>query len=154
MSVTLTTIDNGIHDTLEAGITLVEFSQNLENLTEALVNTPCLQVYWNSLSSVSEGSGTDRRTFGGNASVAPIRTQRYTWAIDLYLDPRAMLDTIFVNMLPMVDEINGILEAQNQKPYFGVSAIQSFTYSCQRGNIEYAGTSYPVVQWVLEIYVF
>jgi hypothetical protein len=158
MAVSLTTIDNGIHDTLQTELTAnnsdIQWVHNLDDLKEGLANTPCIQVYWNSLEPVSEGSATDRRTFGGNASAAPIRTKRFVWSVDLYLNPRSMIDQILTKMLPYVDEINDILEAQNQKPYFGITGIQSYTWSAQRGTQEYASTMYPVCQWTIEILVF
>lgn len=154
MAITLTQINSAIHDTIANNLTTIDYTQDYDDLTEGLANTPLLQVYWNNLQFVSEGSSTDRRTFGGDSNKKPVRTKRYTFRADLYLDPRAMLDTVFSEMLPIVDEINDILEDQDQEPYFGLSGIKSYTFSCERGNIEYANASYPVVQWTIEIYVF
>lgn len=153
MAITIAQINSAIHDTFANNLTTIDYTQDYDTLTEGLANTPLLQVYWNSLNPVSEGSSTDRRSFG-SATVKPIRTKRYLFNADLYLDPRSDIDRNFAQMLPIVDEINNILENQDDEPYFGLSGIKSYTWSCQRGNIEYAQTSYPVVQWVIEIYVF
>lgn len=158
MSVNLTTIDDGIRDTLfnalDAANSDIQWVDNLDDLNEGIGNTPSIQVYWDSLNPVSEGSATDRRTFGGNASVAPMRTQRYIWTVDLYLDPRAIIGQMFAKMLPYVDEVNAVFEAENQGPYFGVTGIKSFTYTATRGQQTYASVVYPTVQWTVEIYVF
>jgi hypothetical protein len=152
MAITIAQINSAIHDTFANNLTTIDYTQDYDNLTEGLANTPLLQVYWNTLNPVSEGSSTDRRTFSGGSK--PIRTKRYLFNVDLYLDPRSDIDRNFSQMLPIVDEINDILEEQDEQPYFGLAGIQSYTWSCQRGNIEYAQVLYPVVQWVIEIYVF
>ena len=152
MAITIVQMNSAIHDEFANNLTTIDYTQDYDNLGEGLANTPLLQVYWNSLSSVSEGSATDRRTFGGGAK--PIRTKRYVFRADLYCDPRGMLDANFIQMLPIVDEINNLLEAQDTKPYFGLDGIQSYTFSCERGVITYAQTDYPVVQWTIELYVF
>lgn len=153
MAITIAQINSAIHDTFANNLTTIDYTQNYDTLTEGLANTPLLQVYWNSLNPVSEGSATDRRTFGGGG-VKPMRNKRFIFNADLYLDPRSDIDRNFAQMLPIVDEINNILENQDDTPYFGLAGIQSYTWSCQRGNIDYAQVSYPVVQWVIEINVF
>lgn len=153
MAITIAQINSAIHDTFANNLTTIDYTQDYDSLTEGLANTPLLQVYWNSLNPVSEGSSTDRRSFSG-AGAKPIRTKRFLFNADLYLDPRSDIDRNFTQMLPIVDEINNILENQDNEPYFGLVNIKSYTWSCQRGNIDYAQISYPVVQWVIEIYVF
>ena len=156
MSITLTQINNALYNTFNVtSVTnLVPYTQNIGTLTEGLANTPCFQVYWELLNPVSEGSSTDRRTFGGDSSNAPVRTKRLVYHLDVYLDPRNHIDQIFVNMLQIVDAVNDILENQNTKPYFGLAGIKSYTWSCERGSTEYANILYPTVRWVIEIYIF
>lgn len=155
MALALTTINTGIKDTLEANstlLTLVPYMQDIGDLTEGLTNTPALQVYWQNLGQVSSGSSTDRHTFGGGSD--PVRIKTFTFYIDVYLDPRAHLDQLFVNMLTIVDAVNDVLEEQDIKPYFGVENIKSFTWSAERGVTTYAQIDYPTVRWTIEIVVF
>ena len=154
MSITIEQMNSAIHDTLANNLTTVDYTQDYDDLTEGLANTPLVQVYWDALTTVSTGSSTDRRTFGGDSNKKPVRSKTFIFHVDLYCDPRAHLDSMFVQMLPIVDEINNILEDQDQKPYFGLSGIQSYTFDATRTNIDYAGTNYPVVQWNIEIGVF
>lgn len=154
MSITIVDMNTAIYNTLKNNMTLVDFTQNYDNLGEGLANTPLVQVFWNSLNTVSEQSSTDRRTFGGDPNVKPVRTKRYIFRADLYLDPRSDIDRNFAQMLPIVDEINDIFEDQDMEPYFGLTGIKSYTFSCERGVVEYANIVYPVVQWTIELYVF
>lgn len=153
MSITIAQMNTAIHDTFEDNLTLIDFFQDYNDLSEGLANTPLLQIYWNSLNTVAENSATDRNTFGSSTQ-KPLRQKRYIFRVDLYCDPRANLDSVFVQMLPIVDEINNVLEAQDAKPYFGLDGIKSFTFTCERGNIEYGSVNYPVVQWTIELSVF
>lgn len=162
MAVLLTAINSGIHDTFETNFVmptslaaeLVDvFWQDYDDLTEGVINTPTVQFYWNGLDTVSEGSTTDRHTFGDN-SKTPVRIKNFEFRIDLLLDKKSFVHKIFTHMLPLVDAINDVLEAENQQPYFGVEGIKAFTWECVRGDIEYGDYTYPAVQWTINITVF
>lgn len=161
MAVALTAINTGIHDTFVSDFVfppalvaeLVKMTwQDYGDITEGVANTPTIQFYWENMATVSSGGDTDRQTFGGSSQ--PERIKDFEFRLDLYLDRSAHMHKVFGHMLPLVDAVNDVFEAQNAKPYFGVAGIKSFTFECERGQIEYSKQPYPVVQWLIGIRVF
>ncbi len=158
MAVALTAINTGIYGTfvsdlvfppsLVAELDHMTF-QNFDDLTEAVTNTPTMQFFWEGMDIVSSAGETDRHTFGGGE-----RIKDFNFRVDLYIDRSSSLHKLFGHMLPLTDAINDVFEAQNQKPYFGIDGIKSYSFSCERALVEYGGYTYPVVQWELGIRVF
>lgn len=145
-------INTAIYTTLkEADDELKKYSQNYDDLSEAIKNTPMLQIYWQSL---DNPSATDRSTFGGGE-----RIQDLTFYVDLYLDQRSHVDKIFKQKFNLMNKIEKVFNAQNRKPYFGLATIKSFHWRVERSTFEYGGVdgqsfNYPGVRYTLDIRIF
>lgn len=149
---TLFGISDAIYESLRnSDGDLAKYSQHYDNITEAIKNTPMLQIYWQNS---DNPSSTDRSTFGGGMRISD--TEFY---VDLYLDQRAHVDKIFKQMYPLFDSIEKVFNAQNQKPYFGLETIKSFSWRADRATFEYGGIGnqvwqYPGIRYTLDIRVF
>jgi len=145
-------VNTAIYDTLKVSDSELEkYSQNYDDISEAIKNTPMLQIYWQGL---DHPSSTDRNTFGGGE-----RIQDLTFIVDLYLDKRAHVDKIFKQMYPLMNKIEQVFNAQNRKPYFGLATIKSFHWRAERATFEYGATDgtgemYPGVRYMLDIRIF
>lgn len=117
-AVNITDINDAIKDTLAAA-TGMTFAQSYNELTEGINDTPMLQVYWQS-HLVDPDSNTAQRTFG-----AVTRQTSLTFHADLYPRQRSHLDEDMGALLPLVDALQAVLEAQRDKPYFGLTKIEA-----------------------------
>lgn len=145
-------ISQAIYDTLRnSDDELAKYSQHFDNITEAIKNTPMLQIYWQSM---DNPSSTDRSTFRGG-----MRINDTLFYVDLYLDQRAHIDKVFKQMYPLMDRIEQVFIAQDVKPYFGLDTIKSFHWRVERATFEYGGVDgqtwqYPGVKFTLDIRLF
>lgn len=113
-SVSIAEINDAVKDTL-AGATGLTYAQSYNELTEGINDSPMLQVYWQS-HRVDPASNTSQTTFR-----AVVRQTSLIFFADLYPRQRSHIDEDMGALLPLVDAIDDILEAQRVKPYFGLA---------------------------------
>lgn len=118
MAVTLAQMNTAIETTLAtaAGLT---FSQDFNELTEGMQDTPTLQVYWAG-HRVDPTSQAAQRSFG-----AAVREKSFTFHADLYAQQRAHIGEDMAALLPVADAIETVLETQQTRPYFGLAEIKA-----------------------------
>lgn len=148
-TVNITEINDAIKDTL-ATATGLTYAQSYNELTEGLNDTPMLQVYWQS-HLVDPDSNTAQRVFG-----AVTRQTSLTFHADLFPRQRSHLDEDMGALLPLVDAIQAVLEAQRVKPYFGLAKIEAIEgWSAQQVTFEYpADVKFLGARYIIRVRVF
>ena len=117
---TLAQICNAIETTLSAATGLTN-SQAYDELTEAMVDLPMLQVYPDD-GLMDASTNNDRSTFGGG-----VRQTTYTILADLYAKQRsAGIGEEMGALLPLIEAIMVVLRAQDAKDYFGLDGLKAF----------------------------
>lgn len=149
MSITLAQICNAVDTTLAAATGLT-YTQSYNELEEGMNDTPTLQVYWNS-SNQDPGGGNDRTTF--RAGVRQTDIEIYC---DLYATTRNEIGENMAALLPLVDAIVNVLEAQDTKAYFGLTGLKSFHWNAQRVTFQYTDPMrlYAGARFILTFRVF
>ncbi len=152
-TVNITEINDAIKDTL-ATATGLTFAQSYNELTEGINNTPMLQVYWQS-HLVDPDSNTAQRSFGGGKEGVTRQTS-LTFHADLFPRQRSHLDEDMGALLPLVDAIQAVLEAQRLKPYFGLVKIEAIEgWSAQQVTFEYPNdVKFLGARYIIRVRVF
>ena len=118
---TLVQICDAIETTLSEATGLTH-SQAYDELTEAMVDLPMLQVYPEDWTMDIGGGSTDRTTFG-----AGVRQSGYTIYADLYARQRgAGIDEEMGALVPLIDALITVFREQRTKPYFALEGLQAF----------------------------
>jgi len=149
MSITIGQILDAIELTLSSAPTLAR-SMSYDELTEGINDTPLLQVYPESGEQDPAGN-TDRTTF-----VAGVRQTVLMVNCDYYAQQRKHIGEDMAALVDGIDAMFNIFEAQDQKPYFGLSGIQAFHWTFQHVTFEYGDTSikYVGARFTLTIRIF
>lgn len=147
--VNITEINDAIKDTL-ATATGLTFAQSYNELSEGINDTPMLQVYWQS-HLVDPDSNTSQRSFRGVT-----RQTSLTFHADLFPRQRSHLDEDMGALLPLVDAIQAVLEAQRVEPYFGLAKIKAIEgWSAQQVTFEYpADVKFLGARYIIRVRVF
>jgi len=154
---TVAEINSAIETTLSAASGIVR-SQDYDELTEGIhgADMPLLQVYPENGNTDSGGGNTDRTTFGG------IRRQTTVmFHADLYARQRSHVGEDMAAVVAAMDSIIAILEAQKERPFFGLGSseaeyIKSFRWRWERVVFEYGDPilRYAGVRFIIEVTVF
>lgn len=129
-AITTEQICDAIATTLGAAAHLKK-TQTYKQLSEGVHDTPLLQVYWNSYEQDPTGNA-DRTTFRGGG-----RQTDMVIFCDLYAKPRSDLAEGMEKTVQVVEETITILEAQDTKPYFGLTGIKAFHWRWERATLSY-----------------
>lgn len=146
MAVTIAAICDGIATTLSAGAG-INTVKSYDELTEGIpgVDCPRLQVYPDSFAP-NPGSRTDRLTFK-----AAIQHQELTVFVDVYARKRSQMALDMEATVDTLDALIDVLEAQEEKPFFSVAAIDSFAWVWKRATLVYAGERYAGSRFTITI---
>jgi hypothetical protein len=145
---TIRSILTTVLDTVMEGVTLAPSGQTLESMTEGMQDVPAIQCYFEELAQDPSGE-TDRTTFRGG-----VRQTNLTIHLDVYARQRSQLGEDISAVTDIADEVIAVLEAQDTKPYFGVTGLKAFSWTAQRvtfaygsepGQIQYAGIRFILV---------
>jgi len=148
-TVTLDSIVDAIETTLSAAASL-QRSQTYDELSEGIPDLPLLQV-WPVSGNTDAISTNDRTSFGGVRRVG-----FYTIHADAYAQQRAHLGEDMAKLVPLITEIETILEAQTGPQYFGFDStqIKSFrwrwehvTFTSEGDNYKYVGARFVIYVW-------
>lgn len=146
-TITIAQMNTAIETTL-ATATGLAYSQNYNELTEGMQDTPTLQVYWYETETDVTG-GAAQRSFGGK-----VREKRFTFRADLFARQRSHLGEDMAALLPLVEAIHTVLEAQQAKPYFGLEGIAAIErWSAQQIIFELAGYTYLGARFTIPVRV-
>lgn len=150
MSITLAQICDAIETTLKAGTTstTIQKSQSYNELTEGVEDLPLLQVYPES-GRQDAGGRTDRYTFRGGE-----RQTEFIIHADYYARERSHIGEDMALLVDGIDAIQNVMEAQDQKPYFGLDGLQAFSWSWSRVQIVYGQITYMGARFVITVRVF
>ena len=146
MSITLAQICNAIETQLMTA-TGLSYTQSYNELKEGMNDWPMLQVYWDG-SNQDPGGNADRSTFH-----AGVRQTDITVFADLYACPRRDIGEDMAALLPLVDAVVNVLEAQ-KNPNFGLLGIKGFNWSAQRVIFRYGETDFMGARFTIRIKVF
>lgn len=122
MTITIVEINTAIKDEL-ATATGLTFTQDFDELTPGMPDTPTLQVYW-SATETDPTSGTSQSSFQGIQ-----RQTRLTFWADLYARQRSHIGEDMGSLLPLIDAIQTRLEEQRTSRFglAGIKAIEGWT---------------------------
>jgi len=147
MAPTLTQILNAIETTLSAAVT---FSQDHDELTEAVVDLPMLQVYPDAGTMDADGR-LDRKTFQGG-----VRQRGYTITADYFARERgAGIGEEMGALVAGIDAIEAVFQTQDTKPYFGLEGLQAFgPVSWTRVTFVYGEAKFVGARFTIPVRVF
>jgi len=148
--ITLAEICDAIEETL-ATATGMSRTQSYDELGEAVNagDCPLLQVYWEDYV-MDPGGQTDRASFQGGVRVKQIRIHA-----DVFASQRGNIRDDMKRVVDIVDTMTDVLEAQNTKPYFGLTGLKAFKVeSATRAIFDYGGVEFMGARFVLAIWVF
>ena len=134
----LQAICNAIETTLAPAVT---YTQSYNELTEGMNDTPRLQVYPNSGTSVIGGQSNDRSTFRAGVRQASIEVYA-----DLYATQRSEIGEDMGILVPLIEAVIAEIEKQDTRPYFGLldasgrPAIDGFNWRWDRAIFVYNDT--------------
>ena len=139
---TVSEINNGVTAALAVAVGL-KYTQSFDQLTEGIQDTPVLRVY-PTAGKTDITTGTDRTTFSGKVTQSQL-----SFHADLYATQRRHLGEDMAKLIPLIDAIIDVIEAQKSKPFFGVTAIKAFgwswngiVFSYGRPEVHYAGARF------------
>ena len=148
---TLVQICNAIETALSTATGLT-YSQAYDELTEAMVDAPMLQVYPDD-GTMDAGTANDRSSFG-----AGVRQTGFTILADLYARQRgAGIGEEMGVLVPLIDAILDVFRTQDTKPYFALEGLQAFgPVTFRRVNFVYGDpqTSYIGARFTIPVKVF
>lgn len=148
MAFTIADLNSALATTLGAAASIVR-TENYDQLSEGVNDTPTLQVYIESFSVDAGGGSTDRTTMRGG-----VRQWDFLFHADVYARQRSHLGEDMAKVVALADELIDILEGQTVKPYFGYAPIKSFSYRCERVTIEAAQHIYPGLRFYITLRVY
>jgi hypothetical protein len=149
MAVTTAQINTAIKTTMGAAAGLTR-SQDFNELTEGMADTPTLQVYFEEWENDIASATTDRTTYRGGVEQCQL-----VYHADILGAPRGPdLGEEMARLLPVVDQIIDILQAQKVKPYFGLDGIKAFRWSARRVQIDYNNELFVACRFIITIRVF
>lgn len=147
MAVNTTAINTAIADTLSNASGL-SFSQDFDELSEGIVDTPLLQIYWTGTQTDVENEA-DRTTFGKGVAQA-----RMTFHADLYATQRSDIGDDMSILLPLVDAIHDTLDDQ-KTTLFGLATIKVLeNWQSSMVIFDYATFSFVGARFVISIRTF
>ena len=142
----LSQIADAIQDTLEANMSAVLLARvyGWDELPEGVNDAPSLMCYWQSgrADAVTE---TDRFSFAG------VRNKELIFNVDYYASTRNHLGQDNARLTNAMSEIIDFLETASsgacvdgtgQCPPFGLCALKTFQWSCERVIFDYGGVEY------------
>lgn len=146
----LATINTAIETTL-ATATGLKRSQDLDELSDNIPESdlPLLQVVpatWEGASFTTThlnsfaGAGTDSQAF---------KTRQWVFDAFIYVSTLSKIKVGMARLAAIAAAITEILDAQDKAPLFGEEAIRSFTYTAERGNINYSNVDYLVIRYTI-----
>ncbi len=147
MAITFTQIVDAIKTTL-ATATGISEGQSGDTITESIQNLPLVQVYFES-EDTSAFSENDRLTFK-----AGVRAPHITVYADVYARQRAHIGEDMTAVQTLAEAVRSVLEAQDTKPYFGLSGLQAYRWRSERVTFEYAHVKYAGIRFTIEVWVY
>lgn len=149
MAITIAQILDAVSNTLgtAAGIAA---NQHYNQLSEAIVDQPTLQVYIDEFGQDASGNN-DRTTFKGG-----IRQTDHVIFADVYCQQRSHIGEDMAKVVTMADAVQIILEAQDTKPYFGLDGIKAFSWRAKRVVFSYSDPNekYVGIRFTIRVLVF
>lgn len=148
------TVNTAIENTLAEGVEaitpgLLKRSQDLDELSDNIpeVDMPLLQVVPAS-GSGANFSQTHNQSFGGQGTDSVVFKPK-EWVFDafVYVSTLSKIKVGMNRLATVAAAITEVLDAQDKAPLFGEEAIQSFTYTFERGNIDYSNVDLLVIRW-------
>lgn len=158
MEISKRVLITAVYDTLKVTPGL-RTRQNFDALTDGLNTLPVLRILpqdWTPNAGSSGGGGlTAQKSFGGAK-----RQTEITLTVDLIVSQRNHLNQNMAAVIDLSDGLDAILNAQENKPYFGLmddtdrGLIDSFRWNAERvtfdeGEKFYSGVQYTIVLTVL-----
>lgn len=154
---TIVEMNTAIKDTLQAATGLLT-ARDYDELQEGIhaADMPLLQVWPVEGNTDAGGGTTDRTTFGA------VRRQALTaFNADVYVRQRSHIGEDIGALVPMIDNVIAVLEAQQTEPYFGLGTdwtgyIKNFRWRWEYVSFRYGADELPYVgvRFTLEFITF
>lgn len=112
-------------------------------LSDGMNDTATLQVYLES-GLADASNAIDRTTFR-----AGVRQTELVFFADVFAKQRGSIGEDIARCTELASAVWTILEAQDDKPYFGLEGIQAYHWTMERvvltyGNVDYAGLRFTI----------
>lgn len=146
----LKTVNSAIENTL-ALATGLKRSQDLDELSDNIpeMDLPLLQVVPASWSS-GNFTQTHVQSFAGEGTDSEVfKTKEWVFDVFVYVSTLSKIKVGMNRLATIAAAITEVLDAQEKAPLFGEEAIQSFTYTAERGNTNYSNVDYLVIHWTI-----
>lgn len=126
---------------------IAEQVQAYDELTEAIADTPTLQVYLKEDAAETDDTGIHQSTFQ-----AGVRIARLTVIIDCYARQRSHLAQDMAAQMDIIDAVDAVLCQQVAAPFFGGAKALHWTW--KRLVLENAETHYAGAECTLTLWIF
>lgn len=139
----LKTVNTAIEETL-ATATGLKRHQDLNELSDNIPagDLPLLQVVPASWSG-GTATQTHNHSFAGAGTDSQVfKPKQWTFDVLVYVSTLSKLKVGMNRLATIAAAITEVLDAQDKAPLFGSEAIQSFTYTSERGNLNYSNEDF------------
>ncbi len=144
-TLTLATMCRGIADGLVNAIT-GSVIQNYNEMTEAALDVPLLQVYPNS---TAVRNATGQNTLRGGVRVTDVEIY-----VDVLVTERSFLAEDMEAVVDAADDIMAVLNAEKTYPPFTVVSIQALSWRMDRVQFAYGGMNFVGLRFTLSGVVY
>lgn len=137
------TVNTAIEETLAAA-TGIKRAQDLDELSDNIPESdlPLIQVVPASWSG-GTATQTHNHSFGGAGTDSEVfKPKQWTFDVLVYVSTLSKLKVGMNRLATIAAAITEVLDAQARAPLFGSEAIQSFTYSSERGSLNYSNVDF------------
>ena len=149
MALTIADICDGIGATL-VGATGIESMKSYDELTEGVPSLACLRLHV-----YPDSVGEDVATFTDRtAFAAGVQQSEILIFVDHYARQRSQMHLDMKATVEGLDALQTVLEAQERKPFFGVTGIKSFKWSWKRAALIYGDAVYAGGRFSILVRVF
>ena len=149
MAITYAQINSAIESKLGTAVGRAR-SQDFDELTDGMTDTPTLQVYWQRDNTDPQGT-THQTAFGTG-----VQQMEAIFHADLYARQRSHIGDDMAVLYTVMQAVRETLEAERSSPYFGLEGIKAFRWAAERVTFEYGDPSLPYVgvRFVITVRVF
>lgn len=129
---------------------VIDYTQSVGEITEAIHDVPMLQVYWWATEPVSAGGNTPTMTFGGG------QREIHTFRVDLFAKVRSHIGEDLTSLHNEVQAMLVKLREQDNKPagQFGLERVRNCQWAAQATEMIYAQQTFAGARFTITVEVW
>ena len=150
MALTLMDLCDGIASTLSTATGILT-TKSFDEITTAIPADQCprIQAYLDAIRNSPQSNQTQQVSFQGGVQSLDLPV-----FVDLYARKRSYIWLDMKAMIESADALTDVIQAQLTKPYFGTQEIQNFSWSFQRGVMQYGKSLYMGGRFTITVRIF